>query len=372
VRVSRRLILGSAGLLVGAGFLVVVNLVVTLQQEIQRNRDEVAALRELTQEQREQLSHLEGQLGEVGRELIDVKKLEADARSRLMAEIEARTGTQSEERRREFERLEERIQILRKAADEHARLLAASRASEDLDLRYRELMSPTVRINARHEVGSGTVVWSRPHKKKARTYILTAWHIVQDNLDEDGRVIPLEIDFYSGGELVRSEPGQIVAHEAGLDLALLEVRGYHVYREQARITSRAGLEDVQVFAKVYAIGCPLGYSPLPTSGELTSKAKELDGNHYWMINAPTIFGNSGGGIYDAQSRTLIGVLSRISAYKNMIDVAVPHMGLVTSMDTVYAWLDSTRYAFVYQDRLSELRAGKAPSAKALPASAGGR
>ena len=82
-----------------------------------------------------------------------------------------------------------------------------------------------------------------------------------------------------------------------------------------------------------------------------------------MINAPTIFGNSGGGIYHASSRTLIGVLSRISAYKNMIDVAVPHMGLVTAMDVVYDWLSTTRYAFVYKDRLREPRTVRASTSR---------
>ena len=142
----------------------------------------------------------------------------------------------------------------------------------------------------------------------------------------------------------------------------------------ANSSKRGALPSIPIFSKVYAIGCPLGYSPLPTSGELTSKDKELDGNQYWMINAPTIFGNSGGGIYLADSRTMIGVLSRISAYKNMIDVAVPHMGLVTPMDQVYEWLDSTRYGFIYRDRLEELAntaqkpAAKPAEGKALPAS----
>ena len=160
-----------------------------------------------------------------------------------------------------------------------------------------------------------------------------------------------------------------MAREEELDLALVEVRGYSIYGQRARMPSREYLKRIGIFSKVYAIGCPLGYSPLPTSGELTSKDKELEGTHYWMINAPTIFGNSGGGIYDAESRTLIGVLSRISAYKNMIDVAVPHMGLVTPLDQVYDWLDSTRYSFVYTDRLKA--ATKAPKAatKALKAAA---
>jgi hypothetical protein len=93
---------------------------------------------------------------------------------------------------------------------------------------------------------------------------------------------------------------------------------------------------------------------MPTSGEVTSKEKELDGLSYWMVNAPTIFGNSGGGIYAAESRQLIGVLSRISAYKNLIDVAVPHMGIVTPINQVYDWLDTTEFAYVHKDGIESL------------------
>ena len=212
-------------------------------------------------------------------------------------------------------------------------------------------MNPTVRINARHEVGSGTLVWSQRAGKQVRTYVLSAWHIVQDDV-EDGRT--LEVDFYEDGELLRTEPGKVVEAEIDLDLVLIEVVGEHVYELPARLATPDEMTALRVFTPVYAIGCPLGYPPLPTSGEVTSLDKELDGLHFWMINAPTIFGNSGGGIYNATNNSLIGVLSRISAYKNMIDVAVPHMGLVMPLSRVYAWLDTTRYSFVYRDRMTEL------------------
>ena len=133
------------------------------------------------------------------------------------------------------------------------------------------------------------------------------------------------------------------------------------------------LARATVFSKVYAIGCPLGYAPMPTSGELTSTCKELDGVTYWMTNAPTIFGNSGGGIYLAESRQLVGVLSRISAYKNLIDVAVPHMGIVTPMTLVYDWLDTTEFAFVHKEGIepqADLLNASQPVAPAPPPAPG--
>lgn len=352
VRVSKRWLGLSAALLLLGMLGSLGGVVAVVLRELQATRSEMVRLRDLAHRQEVELGALEQRLGEVGRAVVDVRSLEAEARKRLLGEIEARTGSQAEEVRAQLEDLEGRLSKLREAADEHARLLAAAHADEDVEVRYRELMSPTVRVNARHEVGSGTILWSRAVGERARTFVLTAWHIVSDNA-AGAQETPLEIDFYEAGELLRTELGRIVARDERLDLALVEVKGYHVYERQARILSVEQLAQLPMFSKVYAIGCPLGYSPLPTSGELTSKEKELDGNTYWMINAPTIFGNSGGGIYHADSRAMIGVLSRISAYKNMIDVAVPHMGLVTPMEQVYAWLDETRYGFTYRDRLAE-------------------
>src|SRR5690606_13756983 len=178
------------------------------------------------------------------------------------------------------------------------------------DARSRALMGPTVRINATHEVGSGTVLWSRfVGPGRARSYVLTAWHILQ----EEAEGAFFEVDLYEDGQPLRTERGRLVAHDAKLDLALVEVDSRQPHRFLANLPARQDMGELRVFTPIYAIGCPLGYPPLPTSGELTSRDKVLDGNHYCMVNAPTIFGNSGGGIYTAHTHLLIGVLSRISA-----------------------------------------------------------
>jgi S1-C subfamily serine protease len=281
--------------------------------------------------------------------------------------------------RDELGELEARLRSLREAAEEHGRLIAESRANEeqqraqdDIDQRTHALMGPTVRVNATHEVGSGTVLWSRvTGPARARSYVLTAWHIVQEEVDG----ARIELDIYENGQQARTERGRVVARDATLDLALIEIDATLPHRDVAQLPLPDEVKGLRVFTPIYAIGCPLGYPPLPTSGELTSRDKVLDGNHYWMINAPTIFGNSGGGIFARETHQLIGVLSRISAYKNMIDVAVPHMGLVTPIHRVYEWLDRTPYAFVYRDRLVEdqvqAQAPTSPAMTTLPAAHAG-
>ncbi len=377
-RVSKRFVRVTTGVAGAGGAVLFGSFGWIVHQDLRDARRTIDALRAESREQRQSLATLEERLGRVGRELLDVRELEGEARARLLRELEARDRGESAVVREELERLEERVRALRAAAEEHTRLLAASRAGEDTEQRYRVLMAPTVRVNARAEVGSGTLLWSRSTGDRARSYVLTAWHIVQEEPALQGGPATLEVDVFADGALLRTERARVAARDARLDLALLEVEGRHVYDRLARLPTRAEVAGVRVFSPVHAIGCPLGYPPLPTSGELTTRDKTLDGNHYWMINAPTIFGNSGGGIYLARDQALIGVLSRISAYKNMIDVAVPHMGLVTPIDRVYDWLEATDYAFVYRDRLAarpaEAAADLAPVRTAtttVPASAPG-
>lgn len=357
---------GAALLAVGLGFLG--SFLLALERELTDARGTIEELRLTSDTQRTELDRLRTVVVDVDRDLEQVRSVEASARARMLEEIEARTEAGAALLRTELSALEERLRVLRASAEEHGRMLADVRQEEDIDARSRALMGPTVRINATHEVGSGTVLWSRfVAPGRARSYVLTAWHILQEEVD--GALF--EIDLYEDGQPLRTERGRLVAHDARLDLALVEVDSKQPHRFLANLPARPDMGDVRVFTPIYAIGCPLGYPPLPTSGELTSRDKVLDGNHYWMVNAPTIFGNSGGGIYTAHTHLLIGVLSRISAYKNMIDVAVPHMGLVTPIHRVYDWLDSTSYGFVYLDRLAESEiSAQAPSAGtgSLPAS----
>jgi hypothetical protein len=101
---------------------------------------------------------------------------------------------------------------------------------------------------------------------------------------------------------------------------------------------------------VCAVGCPLGNDPVPTHGEVSSLANELNGANYWMINAPTYFGNSGGGVYRADTRQLIGVFSKIYTHGKGNPVVIPHMGLCTPISAVYEWLAAEQLAHLLQSR----------------------
>jgi hypothetical protein len=211
------------------------------------------------------------------------------------------------------------------------------------------LLAATVRIESRTDVGSGTVIFSRPDGDGHVAYILTARHIVESNIPGH---VPVFAAAYVDGTRVHEAQGLVIAASRRLDVALVEARSPSPFPAVARLSPPERLQSMPLYSRVRAVGCPLGYAPMVTSGDLTSKAKVLDEQTFWMVSAPTIFGNSGGGIYAAGTGELLGVLSRISAYKSSFDVAVPHMGIVTSLVEVYDWLARERFQFLFDDRVS--------------------
>jgi S1-C subfamily serine protease len=314
---------------------------------IEEAHGKIAELSTKTVEQERALRGLEARLEGLQAGLASQGVKDREEHDRLVAEIEKLRAVDAARTTQHLAEVEGRLNLLREALDRST--LEASVRRTDATLNHRELVEPTVRVNAKSEVGSGSVIYSRVRNGKARTFVLTAWHIVKDNVVAEGGPTSIEVDLYDEHLRPRELRGKVVSRHEPLDLALIEVESERPLPVVARLPRPQDLARASVFSKVYAIGCPLGYAPMPTSGELTSTCKELDGVTYWMTNAPTIFGNSGGGIYLAESRQLVGVLSRISAYKNLIDVAVPHMGIVTPMTLVYDWLDTTEFAFVHKE-----------------------
>lgn len=224
--------------------------------------------------------------------------------------------------------------------------VAALVSDRDTDRMWHELVGPVVQISGEITVGSGVLLASQSLEDGShRTQLITSWHVVRDiytstdDLDE-----PIAVKLYLDDGTTRFEDATLVAHEVSIDIALLELSTTRRISNGARIASRERLDRIQVFDSVYAVGCPLGNDPIPTAGEIADIHHHIDGEHYWMISAPTYIGNSGGGIFDAKTHELLGIFSKIYTHGGARSTIVPHMGLVTPLQAVYDWLDSVDYA----------------------------
>ncbi|MEO6594636.1 MAG: trypsin-like peptidase domain-containing protein [Planctomycetota bacterium] len=229
----------------------------------------------------------------------------------------------------------------------------------------RTMLQPTVQLNGDDTVGSGTIVFSGENQKtnKTETYVLTSYHVVRNILADTPKAQHdgFDVTVYLPGERLIVK-GKMVASQAKIDAALVQLATDRKLPFVANVLPHAETGQVKVWDAVCAVGCPLGNDPVPSHGEVSSLKNELNGANYWMINAPTYFGNSGGGIYRADTRQLIGVFSKIYTHGKGTPVVVPHMGLCTPIEAIYAWLTEEkldhllRSSSVPRDDLSALAA----------------
>jgi hypothetical protein len=210
----------------------------------------------------------------------------------------------------------------------------------DTNKMWRELLGPTVQLAGESSVGSGVLLKSMPVGERWRTLVLTAWHVVRDIQDDQGLDATVPVTIYDKMGAMRIESASLVRHDAVLDVAILEIYSARPFPNGAALPSHDTLTEHQVFDRVYAVGCPLGNDPIPTAGELADTSHDINGMNYWMINAPTFIGNSGGGIFDAETHELLGIFSKIYNYGVTQQTIIPHMGLVTPMTAIYDWIEA--------------------------------
>jgi S1-C subfamily serine protease len=237
---------------------------------------------------------------------------------------------------------------MRQLAWRRPRAALAALPADDLPSRMQQdILGPSVQVNVQGSVGGGTLLFSR----ETHSYVVTAHHVIQKillgDVDAETRA-PAEVTLYDAqGTATDTVEGDLVAWDERKDLALLRLRAVHEFRNVARLASRDLLRSIRVFTPIVAVGCPLGHDPLPTLGEVATLNKEVNGEKFWMMNAPTIFGNSGGGVFHRETRELIGVSVMVCTYDGAVSTPVPHLGIMVSLETVYDWLDSLNYHFIY-------------------------
>ncbi len=257
--------------------------------------------------------------------------------------------------------LEEKLQGLQKLVSENAASTrnAMSEISgikksvrHDSQSLIVETLHPSVKVSGSGGVGAGTILYSeRDASGRCHTYLVSAFHVVAGYVSvKDGveKREPVTISIYQPDlQSMTDEVADIVVYDRKRDLVLLKLTDGGKCFKAARLATREELKEVCIFTPVYAVGCPLGHSPLPSAGEISTLNKEVDGEKYWMMNAPTIYGNSGGGVFLTESHQFVGVSAMLCVYQQFINVPVPHMGVLVPATTVYDWLDYERFEFIY-------------------------
>jgi S1-C subfamily serine protease len=227
-----------------------------------------------------------------------------------------------------------------------------------------------VRIRTQTSGGSGTVLYSKlmPNSgSKYETYVLTNWHVVQTNIKvqtkwstllkrevktdvlSDCMVEFFEFEYQSWEFGHSSYRAQIVCYDKNMDLALLRVKSEKRFDYVVRMFPKGEhKERLRMLMPLYAVGCALGHPTLSTQGQLTGFDDIIENYPYWLSTAPTIFGNSGGAIFLAETYEFIGVPSRIAVILSGFGAdAITHMSFFIPITSVYKFLDEQIFKFIY-------------------------
>ena len=172
----------------------------------------------------------------------------------------------------------------------------------------RDVLNPVFQVSGDEAVGSAVLVHRGEDEAGSYYLALSCYHVLRDIIDYENVETPHEVLFDNifdqlGGEAVVVQ-GRMVAENIPADLALIRI---DTERELGNIATIARLETesvVDAFTPVYTVGCPLGTSAQATSGDVTRNDWVVDGQDYWMVSSPAYFGNSGGGVFLAETHEI--------------------------------------------------------------------
>lgn len=255
----------------------------------------------------------------------------------------------------------------------------------DLKDKHEKMLYPIVRVRASQGTGSGTIIYSKlvPNDEIYETYILTNCHVIDSSIKisqkwstllkrdvktdilSDVYVDIFEFQYGSWEEGQSSYTAEIMCYDKDMDLALLKIKSTKEFKYVATLFPKdQHKKRLRMFMPLYAIGCGLGHPPLATQGQLTGFDDIIDNYPYYLSTAATIFGNSGGAVFLAETGEFIGVPSRI-AVKGMglgMD-AITHMSFFIPIVSIYQFLDEQVFNFIYDSSTNSEECAKIRKSK---------
>jgi len=240
--------------------------------------------------------------------------------------------------------------------------------TDEIKRRHEQLLYPVVRIYAGKAAGSGTIIYSEPSGDEYETFVLTNHHVIADLISHKNEwdsvlkrkidkeyceIAHVEIFEYRNLSHVDSTNryrADIVAYDEDHDLALLKIQSPKKFEFIAKLIPRDNIKDLKLFTEIAVAGCSMAHEPFVNFGQLTFLSEIIDQKKYFMVNASSFFGNSGGALFLRDSGELIGVPSRITGIQIGFGVdIVTWMGFAAHSDRLYEFFDEQELQFLYND-----------------------
>lgn len=185
---------------------------------------------------------------------------------------------------------------------------------------YQKCLLPTVKLtykqnneNKKEGVASGFIVRSEKSVDHYKNIVITAAHIVESLNGELNVMVP-KFDDKLRLSKFESHIGQIFAKNSSQDLAVI----IFTSKEKCPEVTFDFDADLFISSKIFKIGYGLGDDIRYESGEINStfirEPKVFEG--MYRFSSYTIFGDSGGPVFNKQNNKVIGVTIAIRAMEN--------------------------------------------------------
>lgn len=221
---------------------------------------------------------------------------------------------------------------------------------EDIVEYQRDSYESTVDISTYYSGGSGVIIRSND----GYHYVLTCCHVVEELIPSQNQPTNSEPEEFSNinipgvnmkpGDLYISQksfwsearymaPAKLLAYDMSKDLALIRFHDPQRSFETAELCTYAEWKTLTPQSDVYAVGCPNGIFGVTTEGTVA----EI-GDLYITTSTELFYGNSGGGLYDAETGKLIGITVRFAAVGfKMANHLTQSVGAHAIADFLSAW-----------------------------------
>ena len=239
----------------------------------------------------------------------------------------------------------------------------------NLKEQHERILYPVVRVRTAKAGGSGTIIYSKPdpdNPEEYQSFVLTCAHVVDDAVtikrDWDSQLkkkidkefkeqVQIEIFDYVYLSKVNSSnayKADIVAYDKYHDIAILKLDSPKKIDNVASLITRDKIPNVKLFSPTWTSGCSLGHEPFANPGFITYLSEMIDNKLYWMCNGNSIFGNSGGAVFLAETGEQVGITARVTVLQLGFGFDVQTwMGFSIAPQRIYEFIDEQELKFLY-------------------------
>jgi len=203
------------------------------------------------------------------------------------------------------------------------------------------MLNSTVRVSVEDgSMGSGVVIYTDKIDDKYYSYVITNVHVIK----KFPKVKLERFIYYKNQSIssVKSYMGKVILRDDTFDLALIQLETANEVGPSSHFDAMGFESNLYLYQPVFVAGCSLGKPPFITNGNVCFVSIERN-----VITAFSIFGNSGGGAFNAKGE-LLGLVRGISII-NLPDgkqVPEPNLTHMIPGPLIRSWLIVNDFSFI--------------------------